>query len=721
MRATIAPRTRAVLLFSALSALSAFSARTPALEAQAFSIADVLSPPFAYDLVAAKQADRIAWLENERGRGNVYTAVAPEFRPVRVTAWLDDDGIDLTSLQMSADGEIVAFIRGHAPNRQGWVANPASVAAGEERAIWAVRTRGGEPWRVAAARSFALSPDGEWVAFAEDGLIHRRPVDPARTTDPAPHGVNVIRTYGTNANPVWSPDGTRIAFTSERDDHAFIGIYDTRSPHVRYLAPGVDRDASPTWSPDGRFVAFTRRPGLPYGARTERRQTLPDDAYPPGLLSARFRGGHDFTIWVADAQTGEGREVWRNTPEDTRFAEVRAIVWAGEHILFEAEPAEWRHWFAVAARGGTRQPIQLTSGDGFVEHTAVSPDGRWLYFATNIGDIDRRRVWRVPSGGGQATPLTGGTDIATFPAALATDGRVAMLLASERQPQSVAVLDAREGGNPRIITALPPTFPRDAHVAPTNVTLTAADGLAFNNQLFLPPDLRPGEQRPAMIFIHGGPRRQMLLGYNYGHFYHMAYAIGQYFASKGYVVLSVNYRAGIGYGRSFRTAPNVGRNGNAEYQDVLAAGEYLRDRADVDPTRIGIWGLSYGGILTAQALARNSELFASGVDIAGVHLWGDPLDQDSVNWRASSVSEIARWRSPVLLVHGDDDRNVAFSQTVGLVQMLRAHDVPFELIVFPDDVHSFLIHQRWVQTFEAADDFFDRTLIRKEPARAAPQ
>src|SRR5690606_15578790 len=109
------------------------------------------------------------------------------------------------------------------------------------------------------------------------------------------------------------------------------------------------------------------------------------------------------------------------------------------------------------------------------------------------------------------------------------------------------------------------------------------------------------------------------------HFYHMAYGINQYFANKGYIVLSVNYRSGIGYGREFRMAANVGRNGNAEYQDVLAAGKYLQARADVDPSRIGLWGLSYGGILTAQGLARNSDIFAAGVDIAGVHLWGDTL------------------------------------------------------------------------------------------------
>ena len=80
--------------------------------------------------------------------------------------------------------------------------------------------------------------------------------------------------------------------------------------------------------------------------------------------------------------------------------------------------------------------------------------------------------------------------------------------------------------------------------------------------------------------------------------------VNQYFANKGYVVLSVNYRSGIGYGRDFRNAPGRGGQGNTEYRDIKAAGEYLADRADVDPERVGLWGLSYGGILTAQGLAR---------------------------------------------------------------------------------------------------------------------
>ena len=123
-------------------------------------------------------------------------------------------------------------------------------------------------------------------------------------------------------------------------------------------------------------------------------------------------------------------------------------------------------------------------------------------------------------------------------------------------------------------------------------------------------------------------------------------------------MLSVNYRSGVGYGRSFRTAPNTGGRGNAEYQDVLAGGKYLQSRPDVDPNRVGIWGLSYGGLLTAQALARNSDMFKAGVDLAGVHLYGSSLDPEAVSYKSSAIGAIDGWKSPVLLVHGDDDTQI---------------------------------------------------------------
>jgi dipeptidyl aminopeptidase/acylaminoacyl peptidase len=191
------------------------------------------------------------------------------------------------------------------------------------------------------------------------------------------------------------------------------------------------------------------------------------------------------------------------------------------------------------------------------------------------------------------------------------------------------------------------------------------------------------------------------------------------FARRGYLVMSINYRSGIGYGKSFRTAPNTGGRGNAEYQDVLAGGRYLQTRPEVDADRIGIWGLSYGGVLTAQALARNSDVFKVGVDLAGVHLWGSSLDPESVSYTSSAIAAIDTWKSPVLLEQGDDDRNVQFSQLTGLVQLLRAHNVYHEVIVFTDDTHEPLLHKRYLYVFNRLEEFISRYLKGTAPRSTA--
>lgn len=683
-----------------------------------FTIEQVLSPAFPYGLVAARSADRIAWIENERGMRNVYTAAAPAFTPVRLTATAEDDGVDLRPLQISDDGSVVVFIRGHAPgvggesDIPGWIANPASDPEGGKNEIWAASTSGGRrPWRVAEARNFALSPDGRSVLYVKEGQIHRASIE--NVENPSPGNASpFFKDFGVNGNPVWPPGGRKIAYMSVRGDHAFIAVYDIESRRITYMAPSVDNDSAPVWSPDGKRIAFLRRPGLPFGARAERPRNLAPDALPAGFLDAKFRGGYTLSIWVADVESGAGSELWHNAPRDTAFAAMTRIYWAGDHIVFDAEPNNWRHYFSVSVSNPRPEPVLLTPGEGEVEHVAFSADGRWLYYASNIGDLNRRNLWRVSVSGGRAEQLTRAPGIETFPAVLASGEQIAVMHSGARRPLSVALVPAR-GGEPRVITRPPAEFPMDLHVEPQGVVITSADGIRSHAQVFMPPDLRAGERRPALLFIHGGPRQQTLLGYPYQQphgFYHLAYAMCQYFANKGYIAMSVNYRSGIGYGRAFREAPERGQAGNAEYRDILAAGLWLKQRPDVDPERIGVWGLSYGGILTAQSLARNSDVFAAGADIGGVHLWGNTIDPESVSFRASSVSEIKKWRSPVILFHGDDDRNVEFSQTVGLVQLLRAHDVPFELIVYPNDTHYFQVFGRWVRTFKAMDDFFDRTL-----------
>jgi dipeptidyl-peptidase-4 len=711
----------------------------PVLAQKTFTIEQILSYAFPYELVSAKKADRIAWIEVEKGKRNVYTAAAPDFAPVRLTSFMADDGIDLTDVKISDDGAVVVFVRGHDPNRDGWIANPTQFPGGSEQAIWAVRTREATPFRIAAGSSPVLSPDGTRVVWVKDGEIYAASIPllgpPAVPTEDDKI-LPLFRTQGTNGSPVWSPDGRKLAFVTDRRDHSFIGIYDVGTRKISYLAPSVDRDSSPTWSGDGKRVAFIRRPGQTFAQITAEAQARaqaapraggfrggmppqPTAAQPaapaqvatgPGFQTAKFADGHVLTFQVADVETGKAVEVWHDPLDDATFRTVNQVVWAGEALVFRLERNNWPHYYSVPVAGKPDAlPTNITPGDGETEFIGFSADGRTLYYTSNVGDIDRRDLWSTSTLAGTPVQLTKGDGIETEPAALASGSQVAVFYADAKRPRSVALVPAK-GGTAKVVTPLPPEFPLEVQVVPESVLLKAEDGLEFHNQVFVPKGIKRGEKRPAILFSHGGPGRQMLLGYHYMYFYHMAYAMNEYFAGKGYVVISVNYRSGIGYGRNFRMAPSRGAQGSSEYQDIVAAAKYLQSRPDVDPNRIGLYGLSYGGLITALGLSRNSDIFKVGVDIAGVHLWGNSIDTNSTSFKASAISTVDNWKSPVLLVQGDDDRNVAFSQTTGLVQLLRARNIYYELIVFPDEVHDFLVFGRWLVTFNAADEFLGRYL-----------
>ncbi len=681
-----------------------------------YTLEDILGVPYPTNLVAAAGGERLAWVMNDRGVRNLWTAAAPGFEPVRLTDYESDDGQALGSLRLTADGAILVYVRGGGPNVAGEVANPTSDPAGAEQAIWAVETVGGEPWKLADGGGAVLSPDGGRLVYARGsqvfGMALERPPEEEESgtgtegTEPevlfqARGGLGLLR---------FSPDGTRLAFVSGRGDHSFVGVFDLAGEKITWIAPGVDRDHFPVWSRDGTLLAFLRLPGLVTGQQFD------------------ITVGTPFAVWVGEVATGKARQVWQSPGDDGGFAQTyyaRPLDWGGdERLVFTSEHDGWVHVYSVPMTGG--EAVDLTPGEGEVESFALSSDGATLYFAGNRQDTNRRHLWRVATSGGTPEALTRGAGIETDPVPLPGDRWLAFRGADAKRPQAVALVSTASLERRTLAPQeLPEHFPEADLVAPEPVTFTASDGVEVHGQLFLPPGARDGDGRPAVIFMHGGPVRQMLLGWHYSGYYARCYAFNQYLASRGTVVFSVNFRAGIGYGRAFRLAADQGPRGASEYRDILAAGRYLQRRSEVDPRRVGLWGGSYGGYLTALGLARDSDLFAAGVDLHGVHDWAyraTHFPQPGGVWgiqgeellelahRSSPVADLSYWSSPVLFVHGDDDRNVQFIQTIDLVQRLRRRGVPVETLVFPDEVHGFLRHESWLETFRATADFFKRHL-----------
>jgi dipeptidyl aminopeptidase/acylaminoacyl peptidase len=669
-----------------------------AAHAQRFSLEDVLSAPFHSDLIAASAKGRIAWVANAEGVRNIWIADAPSFAPRQVTKYDADDGIDIGELSFTPDGEAIVFTRGGDLHTGGDTApNVASRPEITESAVWMVTARDGVLRKIGEGGSPQISPKGDRVAYTAKRQLFVAPLAEGKPEA-------VITAPGNRSTLRWSPDGTKLAFVSGRREHAFVGVYDFAAKSIRYLDPSVDRDAFPAWSPDGRQIAFARIP-----SRNE------------VLAFAPVRKGQPWSIRVADVVTGKGRQVWR--ADEGNGSVYRGIVaddqiaWAaGDRIVFPWEKDGWTHLYSVSVDGRLKPAATLlTPGEFEVEHVSLSPDRREIVYSSNQNDIDRRHVWRVPADGSMPpAAVTSGRGIEWSPL-FANASTIAILRSDARVPAHPAIAGGKD------LTAPPARYPAAQLVEPQPVTVVATDGMKIHAQLFLPADHTA--KHPAAVFFHGGSRRQMLLGFHYGDYYSNAYAMNQYLASRGYVVLSVNYRSGIGYGMEFREAESYGTRGASEVNDVIGAGLYLRARPDVDPERIVAWGGSYGGYLTAFALAKASNLFAAGSDFHGVHDWNNEIkvfepsydpranqDLARLAFQSSPIAYVDTWKSPVLLIQGDDDRNVAFNETIHLAEELRKRNVDVELLVFPDEVHDFLLHRSWIEAYKATADFFERKL-----------
>jgi len=567
-----------------------------------------------------------------------------------------------SDLHFTADSNAIVYLRGEGKNSAGQYANPTSNPAGAEQTIWLVSWNDGAPVKIDAGHSPCLSTQGR-IAYARDGQVWLASMQSSEK----PKQV-VVR--GKNEPVQWSPDGGELLFVSNRSDHSFVGIYDAGAQTVKFLAPSVDLDSDAVWSLDGKRVAFVRQPAVA-------RDT------PDGYFIEPDRP-HPWAIWVADATTGTVREVWRSGaalvssyPYMAQETGGGVLRWAAENrLVFASEEDSWQHLYTLSADGGA--PKLLTPGSCEVEQWSFSPDKASVLFNSNCGDVDRRHLWRVTVNSGAPTEMTQGESI-EWGGEFLSDAQHFAYFSSDAKYTGRAMVSAFTGGGKPLVLAsdtVPADFPAEQLVAPQQVIFKSGDGLEIHGQLFSPKNVKTGEKRPALIFLHGGPMRQMLLGWHYMYYYSNAYAMNQYLASRGYIVLAINYRSGIGYGRAFREAPGRAGRGASEYQDVFAAGKYLGSRNDVDAKRIGLWGGSYGGYLTALGLGRNSDLFAAGVDLHGVHDW--PTD----NWEgknispelnklahsSSPVTAVETWKSPVLFIHADDDRNVIFSQTWILLQ-----------------------------------------------------
>ncbi|MBI2284659.1 MAG: S9 family peptidase [Bacteroidetes bacterium] len=670
--------------------------------------------PFPTELRAAAQGSRIAWALDEQGVRNVYVAEGPAFIPRKLTAFTRNDGQEITSLSLSDDGKWVVFVRGgdHGSNYDAVLPINASHDVNPFKVqIASVPFAGGETKYLSEGDAPEISPDGKTVAFIKNGQVWMAP------TDGAAAAKNLFTTRGSVSSLEWNPDGTALLFVSNRGDHSIIGIYTDAASPIKWIAASFYRDLSPRWSPDGKQIVFVRRPGA--------------GGEPDSLMAKKHQ---PWSIYTAEISTGKETLLWK-APTTLRGSVPTThggtnLHWAAnDRIVFLSYQDGWPHLYSIAATGGKES--LLTPGNFMCEHITLSADRKKLTFSANTGndplDIERRHAAIVSVDKADMQVLTPGSGLEWTPVLTDAGNSLAFISATAQQSPLPAVMPLNGDKKIRLLCEdrVPAGFPRHKLVTPKQVLFKAADGVTVHADLFMPEGTSPSK-KPAIVYVHGGPPRQMLLGWNYSDYYSNAYAANQYLASQGFVVLVVNYRLGIGYGYEFHQAKNGGAFGAAEYQDIQAAGKWLQAQSFVDAKRIGIYGGSYGGYLTAMALARDSKIFAAGVDIHGVHDWGtqaalmtagekyekapDYEKALQTAWVSSPVSSVKTWRSPVLIIHADDDRNVRFNQSVDLINRLEKHGVPFETMMVVDDTHHWMNWNNAVTVYNAVAEYFKRKL-----------
>ena len=563
---------------------------------------------------------------------------------------------------LSPDGKTIALVRSGQivllPSAGGWPVLLTSTQGGKAGLAW--------------------SQDGQKLAYASQGSIWTVPAAggaPRRLTN-APAGSGDPR-QATDRVPQWSPKGRWILFQSGRSGtNGLYVVSDDGAITSKLTSAGEATDGK--WSPDGSKIVYVAREESYFSGRLESIRF--DERSGQGV-------GEPNKLYTAPVDRGGG---WV----------IRGAEWSpdGKTLITVLQNSGWNHLYEIPAAGG--EPRQLTDGKFEDGDPSFSPDGRYIVFVSNRDLPEANDLWLISAKGGEARRLTkfDTPGISTQPQWSPDSARIFFSHQSPLENGDLFAQEIRQSSRPVALTHTTPANYAAAAQVPERVTWTSKDGREIAGLLYTPKG-KERKTKPAILWIHGGPEGQDV---------YRSDVWAQYLAQAGYVVLEPNYRGSSGYGEAFRNL-NVEDSNGGEVDDVAAGAQYLISKGLADSTRIGIGGGSHGGTMVAYAVARYPELFAAAVELYGVvdrelfvyrtnqnssirwrmKMGGSPTEKPEIYRKANILLAIDKVRTPVLIMHGENDPQVPPAESTQFAKALREHHKTYFYFTYPNELHGF--------------------------------
>jgi len=619
--------------------------------------------------------------------------------------------------------------------------------------LWIVEPGVQEPRKLTCAKKgvsdFAWSPRTSDLYFIQDKSLFRIHVT---SSDLSPELIYESKAELTGLS--WSPHGTTLAFGREGK----VWLFNAKDSSLKELnlpghVIGTPEFGIVVWSPSGKKFAFSFKDNETY------RQV--GVAKPDGSILWRsyFDSSSENLCWFDEDTLYFARPKNYGTSADLMLLSLsgqkpqlrllRRLEGNGRgptlstkalpspdksKVLFLLEDDRWAHYYILDGQEQSFKQVTFGHCEDF-GHAGDSPcwwpDSASFIYSTNEDSRGERHIFRhyLDSGTDQKIIDLPGTNSM---GKISPRGKIAFVHCDEFRNMDLWVAGA-DGKDPVQLTfSMLAAWTSENQFVPEEVSFKSAENFTIYGYLMKPKNIPPGKKLPGLVWVHGGPIRQMRPGWHPLRSYALFHAFNQYLVHKGYVILSVNYRGGIGYGRDFRNAL-YHKMGVDDVADVVNAGKFLKSLPYVDADNVGVWGLSYGGYMTLHSLTQYPDVFKAGVNIAGIwdfpqwtkwaerrygkkmglfkaYLGGEPETSPELYRQASPKTFVKNMKAPLLNVQGTADRNVDFQQMDSIIKDCVEHGRYHEVIYYPGEVHTFANKKSWLDAMPKIEAFLDRNL-----------